>query len=669
GASAKVTVHGKEVRMWERIIVPAGARILVGAVQHTGMRAYLAVRGGFPEIPKYLGSKSTSMGLGGYQGRALTAGDHVTLCECGPTALDASPLALPASLIPAYPSEWTIHVLPGPQCDPTFITEEGIADFFATRWTVSAASNRMGVRLEGPRIAWARENGGEGGSHPSNILDNGYAFGTVNVNGDTPVILTNEGPDMGGYVCVCTVASAELWKLGQLRAGSTIRFQRVSYEQARDLYRAQEGFFRELRVSIEFPSSFPPSLPPFQTTDSDIDPRLHETPLELTPRRSPVVFRQAGDSAILVEFGDMELDFAIRARIHAFETEVRKRALPRVWFLAPCIRSTMVHFDPLVTTQGDVLAGLIDAEASLPAGVESLTFPGRRITFPVVLDDRWNREALEKYMRNTRDTAAYLPSNIEYLARNNGLSSAEEALKKLVTTDWLVFGVGFYLACPFLVPIDPRCRLVGQKMNPSRTFTPRGAIGMAGVVGAIYPIESPGGYQLFGRTLSPWQTWGKGEDFNTDNPWLLQPFDQVAFEVVDEVQYLQAKRQFDAGRYAFKIEERTFSMAEYSGFVRGIGDEIKAFKEKQALGVASEDARHDSAACVTSSLSARIWKIRCAVGDVVKSEDVLIILEAMKTEVNVTADEENVGRRVVGFGQDIREGSIVQAGTSLVYFE
>ena len=131
------------------------------------------------------------------------------------------------------------------------------------------------------------------------------------------------------------------WKLGQLRAGSTIRFQRVTFKEAQDLYRAQENFFRGLQVSIEFSSSFPPSLPLFQTSDGHIDPRLHETPPSL-PRRSSVVFRQAGDSAILVEFGDMELDFVIRAQIHAFETEVRKRATPGVWFLAPCIRSTMV---------------------------------------------------------------------------------------------------------------------------------------------------------------------------------------------------------------------------------------------------------------------------------------------------------------------------------------
>ena len=55
----------------------------------------------------------------------------------------------------------------------------------------------------------------------------------------------------------------------------------------------------------------------------------------------------------------------------------------------------------------------------------------------------------------------------------------------------------------------------------------QGAIGIAGVVAAIYPIESPGGYQLYGRTLPPWQTWGKGMNFSLDKPWLLEPFDQV----------------------------------------------------------------------------------------------------------------------------------------------
>ncbi|OJT05231.1 hypothetical protein TRAPUB_3969 [Trametes pubescens] len=394
------------------------------------------------------------------------------------------------------------------------------------------------------------------------------------------------------------------------------------------------------------------------------------------------------------------LDFAIRARIHAFETEVRNRAIPGVWFLAPCIRSTMVHFDPLVISQASLLATLVEAEVALPASVESLEFPGRKITFPVVLDDKWNREALEKYMRSIRDRAVYLPSNIEYLARNNGLKSAQDALKKLVETDWLILGVGFYLACPFLVPIDPRSRLVGQKMNPSRTFTPRGAIGIAGPVAAIYPIESPGGYQLYGRTLPPWQTWGKGRDFSPESPWLLRPFDQVAWEIVSEEEYAQLETRFDAGQYAFKIEDTMFSMADYATFIDSIADEVKEFKIRQAQGAVSEETRErelfaqwdrtrraelearqqdatltdttgdESGEHVASSLSAHVWKIKCAVGDVIQSaEHVLVVLEAMKTEVNIEAGEEFVGRRVKGFGRGAKEGSSVSAGEPLVYFE
>lgn len=117
-------------------------------------------------------------------------------------------------MIPLYPSHWVIYVLPGPHGEEEFITADGLRKFYSTHWRISPSSNRLGIRLEAPssadRIEWARDSGGEGGSHPSNILDNGYAPGTININGDTPVILTNEGPDMGGYLCLCTVATAEM---------------------------------------------------------------------------------------------------------------------------------------------------------------------------------------------------------------------------------------------------------------------------------------------------------------------------------------------------------------------------------------------------------------------------------------------------------------------------
>ncbi|KAF8837172.1 hypothetical protein BDN67DRAFT_973345 [Paxillus ammoniavirescens] len=703
GKSVTVKVNRVEVPMWARLVIPGkGTLELNGGGGATGFRVYLAVRGGFPEVPKYLGSKSTSMGLGGYQGRALKPGDQLALGNCLPSpeeTQDPIPFVLPSFLVPLYPKDWVVNVLAGPHDDDDFLTPEGNATFYSTQWAISSSSNRMGIRLESKNvIQWARADGGEGGSHPSNILDNGYALGTVNLNGDTPVILTQEGPDMGGYLCACTIASGDLWKVGQLSPGSTVTFNRISWAEAQACAKSAKVWIEDIQsASSGISPATAGTVLSFEGTNPSFTPILRRIVPPSGSPRPVTTFRQAGDSAILVEYGPMTLDFNLRARVHALETEARKRKADGIWSFAPCIRSTMCHFDPTITSQDDVLNLLVEVENSLPDTMTDVEFPGRKITFPIALDDQWNREALQRYMTTTRSKAVYLPSNIDYLARNNGLEGgATEALQKLIGSSWLVFGVGFYLACPFLVPIDPRCRLVGQKMNPSRTYTPSGAVGIAGPVAAIYPVVSPGGYQLFGRTLPAWQTWGKGADFSADRPWLLRPFDQVSFEPVSEERYLEIEQEFSAGRYEFKIESSVFSMVTYTRFMDTIADELAGFKEKQAQGVAHEGARENELlrewlaqkeldaipsediagggdeasgyACIPSSMSASVWKIKCQVGKTIESaNEVMIILEAMKTEIHVPAGEENVGRVVTGLGKGIREGASVEAGDPLVW--
>ncbi|KAG6380524.1 allophanate hydrolase subunit 1-domain-containing protein [Boletus reticuloceps] len=336
----------------------------------------------------------------------------------------------------------------------------------------------------------------------------------------------------------------------------------------------------------------------------------------------------------------MKLDFDLRAHVHALETEARKRDFNRIWSFAPCIRSTMCHFDPVIISQKDVLEFLAEVENLLPDTLVDIEFPGRKIVFSIALDNRWNREALERYMSTIRSKAVYLPSNIDYLAQNNSLEgSATEASEKLMGSSGLVFGVGFYLACPFLVPINPRCRLVGQKMNPSWTYTPTsGTVGIAGPVAAIYPVVSPGGYQLFGRTLPAWQTWGKGADFNPERPWLLRPFDQVLFMPITEDRYIEIEQEFNTGQYKFHIEPTVFSMATYTGFVKAIANQVAEFTDKQAEAAARMGARENmllhewlaqkeleasrlnmestevdellDCTCISSSMSASVWKIK-----------------------------------------------------------
>jgi urea carboxylase len=156
----------------------------------------------------------------------------------------------------------------------------------------------------------------------------------------------------------------------------------------------------------------------------------------------------------LVEFGQMHLDLVIRARIHAIELVIKQKNPPGLRLLRPCTRSTMVRrsffvlsdvelspvqcdYDFNIISQAEILDILVAAQKAVPDDVTGMSFPARRITFPVVLDDRWNREASVRYMATVRKKAVYLPSNIDYLARNNGLSSGTEMLEKMVASDWV----------------------------------------------------------------------------------------------------------------------------------------------------------------------------------------------------------------------------------------
>ncbi len=95
--------------------------------------------------------------------------------------------------------------------------------------------SRTGVRLIGPKPEWVRADGGEAGLHPSNIHDNPYAIGAVDFTGDMPVILGPDGPSLGGFVCPVTVIEADLWQLGQLKAGDKVQFLPVDLATARAL--------------------------------------------------------------------------------------------------------------------------------------------------------------------------------------------------------------------------------------------------------------------------------------------------------------------------------------------------------------------------------------------------------------------------------------------------
>jgi 5-oxoprolinase (ATP-hydrolysing) subunit C len=237
GAEAPVTVDGDEVALWESQRVAAGAELAIGIAPQSGFRFYLGVDGGF-DVPLLFGSRATyTMGaLGGLDGRPLQAGDRLPLGEPG---ANGAGRRLTAAARPQYSREWEVRAMRGPQAAPDYLTEDDLETLFSRPWPIDRNSNRTGIRLESHKFEWARQTGGIAGGHPSNILDNSYPVGAINVNGDLPVILGPDGPTAGGFVVAATVIHADFWKIGQFRpVGDTVRFREVSIEEAVEAARA-----------------------------------------------------------------------------------------------------------------------------------------------------------------------------------------------------------------------------------------------------------------------------------------------------------------------------------------------------------------------------------------------------------------------------------------------
>ncbi|HLI37945.1 MAG TPA: 5-oxoprolinase/urea amidolyase family protein [Streptosporangiaceae bacterium] len=242
GAEAELTIDGEPVPLWEGRTVRAGSVLRAGISKGPGFRLYVAVCGGI-DVPPLFGSRATYTmgGLGGLDGRPLRKGDRLPIGGDG-TGGDgtARPRRFRESSRPAYTRDWEIEAVPGPQAAPDYLTEADMREFFGRTWAVDRNSDRTGIRLESFRFQWARSGGGIAGGHPSNILDNPYPVGAVNLNGDLPVILGPDGPTAGGFVVAATVTHADLWKIGQLRPiGDRLRFRQVTAAQATEREREQ----------------------------------------------------------------------------------------------------------------------------------------------------------------------------------------------------------------------------------------------------------------------------------------------------------------------------------------------------------------------------------------------------------------------------------------------
>jgi urea carboxylase len=669
GADMGATLDGVPLARWQVIDVPDGATLACGAVRGAGARGYLCVRGGF-DVPPYLGSASTfTLGrFGGHAGRVLRVGDvlHAKAVET-PAPTQA---ALPQALVPDYGNEWCFRVIYGPHGAPDFFTPEDMQQFFATAWEVHYNSSRTGVRLIGPKPRWARSDGGEAGLHPSNIHDNAYAIGAVDFTGDMPVILGPDGPSLGGFVCPATIIKADLWQLGQLRAGDRLRFEPVSDESAEELERQQLAMIEALQQA-------PREVPTILIPDSAVLMRDEEGPL-------PVTYRPSGDDNLLVEYGPLVLDLNLRFRVHALMQWLQVQKIPGLQELTPGIRSLQLHYDNLQLPRKKLLAILRQAERELPA-IDDMVVPTRIVHLPISWDDAACRLAIERYMQSVRKEAPWCPSNLEFIRRINGLDSIEDVRRIFFDASYLVMGLGdVYLGAPVATPLDPRHRLVTTKYNPARTWTPENAVGIGGAYLCVYGMEGPGGYQFVGRTLQMWNTWKQTADFRDGKPWLLRFFDQLRFHPVSHEELMQIREDFPRGRYNLRIEHDAFRLRDYNTFLAQNREGIAAFKTRQQSafeaerqrwiaagqdGVATEAeaappvvaALGEGERAVASPVPGSIWKIVVETGQQVKAGETVALVESMKMEISVVAAVSGTVRRVLG-----EPGQSVSAGQSLL---
>ncbi|NKR43798.1 5-oxoprolinase/urea amidolyase family protein [Rhodococcus hoagii] len=574
GAPTTVTVDGAVVPQWRPVRVPAGGVLDVGAVNGPGLRVYVLIAGGI-DVPEFLGSASTfTLGrFGGLDGRTLREGDVLALGDT-PTS---TPTAVPAGSVPALSQRWELAVTEGPHGAPEFFTRADIDALYRTDYEVHFNSDRTGVRLIGPRPDWARPDGGEAGLHPSNIHDNAYSIGALDFTGDTPILLGPDGPSLGGFVCPVTVVAADRWKLGQLAPGNTVRFVPVRADRAAS--RRDLGLGRRA------------GLPAVLSAGGDGDDGV----LARRDGDTAVTYRRSGDDNVLVEYGDMTLDLALRARVHALHQRLETERPAGLLDLTPGIRSLQVRVDPDVLPVPRLLGLLAEAEDQLPAANE-LVVPSRTVRMPLSWDDPATREAIARYMHGVRADAPWCPWNIEFIRRMNGLDSVNDVFDTVFGADYLVLGLGdVYLGAPVATPLDPRHRLVTTKYNPARTWTPENAVGIGGAYLCIYGMEGPGGYQFVGRTTQVWnhrhpQSSGPFED---GTPWLLRFFDRISWYPVEPDELLDLRADLAAGRGAGGIEiaDGRFSLVEHEQFLTDNADSIAAFRASQAVAFADERRR------------------------------------------------------------------------------
>lgn len=306
--------------------------------------------------------------------------------------------------------------------------------------------------------------------------------------------------------------------------------------------------------------------------------------------RTEVLFRQAGDGFLQVEYGhEQRLYVPDSFRILAIDAQVKKKDIPGLIETVPGLRTNMFHFDSTVLSIDRLIDEIAECEDAL-ISLDDMIIPSRLIKLPVAYEDTETKKAVAKYLQLIRPDAPNCENgyNLDYIAQCNGVT-VEVAKQKFMETEWFNSGCGFWPGGGFFWPLDPRCALVVPKYNPPRTWTPEGAVGIGGPCAFTYTTPTGGGYQLMGRTIPTFQFAMKHPQFH-DTPFLYRNADRVKFYEVSEEEILDIyEHVHNQTDYVYEIEEGEIVVKDYIDWIHSdeIQKEADEFNAKRLAGLAT----------------------------------------------------------------------------------
>ena len=282
-------------------------------------------------------------------------------------------------------------------------------------------------------------------------------------------------------------------------------------------------------------------------------------------------FLPAGDKYMLIEFGNvmnLELNFTAQNLAKA----IKDHKVKGVYETSPCFASMLVHYEPEEIKFNDLKNELKSLVDSLGPS-DDIEINSRIFSFPTVYLDKWTKECIEDYSSKI----AKKKPDPELITELNNLESTEQFVRVHSGTEYWVSAIGFWPGLPFMMALDPRCKLTVPKYNPPRTWTPKGTVGMGGASTSIYPDRLPGGYQIF--AIIPVPIWDTKKSFPVfeNNICLFQPGDRVKFVPTTYEEFERVSKKVEDGTYDYNIiEYQKFSVKNYKKWLTTI-DQTKRF--------------------------------------------------------------------------------------------